>query len=110
MIEYDADVLRRYASKLYVQAFILMVVWGLMGLAVGFIVEAIVPASLLRSRSDQAVLADCLLVACAIIGLLLGWAKYQELRIRAQQILCQVEIEANTRTLAQPKIEQRRIA
>ena len=110
MIEYDEDVLRKYASRLYSQALILMFVWGLMGVAVGFIVQAIVPAVLPRSRNDWPALQDCLLVASAIVGLVLGWAKYQELRIKAQQILCQVEIEANTRALAQPKIERRRIA
>jgi len=91
MIEYDADVLRRYASKPNFQAFILMIGWGLMGVAVGFIVQAIVPAVLPRSRGDWPALQDGLLVASAIVGLLLGWAKYQELRIKAQQISCQVE-------------------
>ena len=117
MIEYDEDVLRNYASRLYVQSVILMLVWGLAGAAVGFLAQEIILMKSLRSLSNQEALAHSSLVACIIVGLLFGWAKYQELRIKAQTILCQVEIEANTRKteantrrLAQPNIEQRRIA
>lgn len=109
MVEYDPEVLKRHADRLYTQAYLLVVIWALMGFIVGAVIHAILP-SVIRSHNDQSDLAVGIWIAASIVGLLIGWARCQDLRIKAQTILCQVEIESNTRAFAQPMAEKRRIA
>ena len=109
MVEYNPEVLKRYADRLYVQAYLLVLVWTLVGAGIGAVISAVVPVRGL-SHDEQSMLAGGLWIGLTVVGFLFGWSQCMSLRIKAQQILCQVAIESNTRVFAQPRAEQRRIA
>lgn len=117
-MQYNSDVLRNHAKGLYVQAAIEILVLTGLGLLIGYgamsvmtpkrienkvVVQPVpygtVPSAALNRDTyhDQ---DDSMKYAPVgvggIIGLLLGVARANSLRVKAQSILCQVAIEENT--------------
>lgn len=96
MVVYDPTILRRYANRINMSADLEILGWSFFGLFLGAIVGAIVsPLKLIDVPSSE------LLYIGALVGVFLGflWGREKAfmLKVQAQQILCQVEIEQNTR-------------
>jgi hypothetical protein len=95
MVKYDADVLQKHAGKLYSRANTIILtatVFGvLIGAASGFFLENVV-----QSGSAPVVIGACGLILGAV-GYSFGSARAFALKLMAQQALCQVQIEMNTR-------------
>lgn len=97
MVQYNRDLLKKYASRLYQQADILAVLYTIAGGVVGSLRATVFNAQNPRKPADEANLVFwCFLVGFALIGLLLGLSRGFQLKVRAQEILCQVAIEENT--------------
>lgn len=101
MANYDESVLLSFANKLYKQAdeavFTTGLLYGIVALIAGFI-GSFVLVTISHSR-DFPVGGVC--IGTAIVGALIGaregYAKSFQLRLDAQKILVQVQIEQNTR-------------
>lgn len=100
---YDSSILQRFADELYRQAR-----WIIFGTVLRYslviFLFVFVGCFVLGTQQPQFALSnDGLVVACilALIGIPLGIEagrkKGFELKLKAQQILCQVQIEENTR-------------
>lgn len=93
MVNYDADILREYASRLYSRAVFIQVAYTFFGGVIG-LVGGIAAQSSMR-------VADNVVFGLAAIAALIGFAWSRErafmLRLEAQQTLCHVQIEENTR-------------
>jgi hypothetical protein len=101
--EYDPKVLQTFADVLYDKAKSLVVVTALRYAAITFVVVWLlvaVGASVVKLGIEPSG-ATVAAVIAAIFGLLLGVdagkIKGFELRLQAQQVLCQMQIELNTR-------------
>lgn len=94
MANYDPKIIEEFAGRLYQQADAMLYKYTLWGIALG-IVPGILP------YLTRGMASNSLLIFGAIIGGFLGWqvgrAKSLELRVRAQSILVQKQIEENTR-------------
>jgi hypothetical protein len=97
MVEYNPNVLKKYANSLYQQAGLIMFCYTGIGVFVGYIVASIFNAATpKRSADDATVILWICIIVCGIVGLIAGYNKGLQMRIRAQEILCQVAIEENT--------------
>lgn len=101
MVEYNERILQRYAERLNSRANRLVVLFGLLGTALGFMgAQLLFPGGqplnpVLRPEAIGAGLLGA--VALGMIGEGLGF-RY---RLEAQRTLCQVQVERNTRKLVQ---------
>lgn len=97
MAEYDEKILVTMANKLYSQASWLLLRYAFFGAALAALVVGI--AAMLQGLEPTN--AACLLTATAGMGALVGAVYANErafmLRLEAQRILVQVQIERNTR-------------
>lgn len=100
MIQYDSKVIFQFADRLYKQAAQVVAsyaaVGGLIGLGIG-------AGAGLMLRAPGGALADGIIVGLFLgaMGYAMGQQKAFELRLQAQQALCQAKIEENTRTRTQ---------
>jgi hypothetical protein len=102
MIEYNPTVLRRHADRLYGLSYVLVVIFGMLGLAVGC-VAAFVLFNFTKPELRPAPNSFWpILGGSTVLGVLVGIARGFALRLKAQQILCQVAIEENTRSPLKP--------
>jgi hypothetical protein len=95
MVEYDEEIIKQYAQNLYAQSKTITMRHFFIGLFAGVIVFGGVCDALLSSY-------DGLIISMgAMVGGFMGYGSGQnrtmELRIQAQQALCQVKMEENTR-------------
>ncbi len=95
MVEYDAKFMTEQASKLYEQAKAIIPAHFFIGLLVGLIVFSEF-SNLLIGTFDFLIVAIGVLIG-GFMGLGSGYNKSSELRLRAQELLCQVKLEINTR-------------
>jgi hypothetical protein len=96
-IAYDPTVIQTFAARLYTQANSIVAVWTALGLfggaALGFAFAGI------SDLSDQSATFTVMgAVILAAIGYSHGSSKAFALKLQAQIALCQVQIEANTRS------------
>jgi hypothetical protein len=102
LIQYDQEVLRAYAQWLYNRASWILLAYLLAGMALGAALGYL-PTILwyLRSANDTRAPSSILVVPGIILfgGVFawLGHAKGFAYRVKAQIVLCQVQIEINTR-------------
>jgi hypothetical protein len=100
-IQYDPNVLQKYADQLYSHARWVVVLWALWGFLLGFAASGIL-AWVLVSRSPGAPPGAWILLLWLVglaLGLAYGRGKAFQFRLEAQRTLCQVQIERNTRPL-----------
>jgi uncharacterized membrane protein len=101
MAEYDPAVLLQYTDRLYSQAKWSAFKYGFVSLFFGALVTGIVVAFVPTTKNfgadnaGQAVLV--MAVVIGLIGAARGWEKAFMLRLEAQRVLCQLQIERNTR-------------
>jgi hypothetical protein len=100
MVAYDANVIVQFADRLYRQAQRMAVAYAVRG----FVLGALVGFGVLAVSRIAGLATGELVLTSGFLGLLgaaLGWSIGRErafsLRLQAQQALCQVQIEANTR-------------
>jgi hypothetical protein len=105
MVRYDPDIIVQYAASLYAQARSIIVTSTLAGIVLGGGVMAGVGnalATLLRTDA----LPSALVAAAvgAVVGGMIGYSRGRArafwYMLQAQEALCQVQIEANTRNAA----------
>lgn len=94
-IAYDSEVLNKVAAALYAQAQTVEVLYAAAGLGVG-VVGGYASQQMLASGSNLAVVAVVALVG-TLLGVVAARSKALALRAQAQTLLCQVQIEQNTR-------------
>jgi len=89
MVEYDVSIIQKFANRLYRQARIVIFVFTIVGIGVGFYAGYVISEEIIPG------VVGALLVG--LIGLLLGSQRAFQLRLMAQTALCQAMIEQNTR-------------
>jgi hypothetical protein len=94
-VQYEPKVIEEFAASLYAQADSIIVGYSLLGVLVGGAGGYVV--GMLPWFSTIATVFGFLLGG--LVGFVTGKAKAFNLRLQAQQALCQVRIEANTRAL-----------
>ena len=87
-LDYDADIIREFAAKLYIRARSLAAGYSFIGGFLGGIVGG-------TSGNDAAVVLS--VVVFATIGFMIGREKAFAMKLEAQIALAQVQIERNTR-------------
>ena len=99
-VSYDRVVLMKYASKLYAQANALILLWALiLGLAGGVAGKVVSPRF-----TDWTGVG---FVVGLMLGAVFGVSRAFILKVEAQKIMCQVEIESHLDSLSEPLRQQR---
>ncbi len=106
MIEYDAQVIQKFAADLYRRASTIILKWSLIGLLVGIFIGGIFISHIAAQFGIYMRSGDMLgVIAGGAIGLLIGYNigsnKAFWLKLQAQTALCQVQIEKNTARIPQ---------
>ena len=107
MAEYNAQIIREHADKLYSKASSIVLTYtaggAILSAALGYFIALVVLMASAKARGSQG--ADDVQTLFTIVGLFLGavggyWIgseKAFSLRLQAQMALCQMKIEENTR-------------
>lgn len=101
-MNYDPEIIRAFAAQLYRRANQIVLNYTCAGFAVGALSVLLACLTLVRAALEVALgigFAGGLVVALVARGI--GERKAFALRLQAQQALCQVEIELNTREIEQ---------
>lgn len=96
MVQYDSELLYRFAGKMYAWAVVVVVFWCLVGGVGGGIVGKQLAAG--GPKGAEAGVIIGVLVGLAF-GFMIGQSIAFWIRLKAQLVLCQVAIEENTRSL-----------
>jgi hypothetical protein len=105
--KYDASILQQYADERYAQANWIIVstalVYGFVTFGVCFILST--GGNFFRSNYHLSIQPGVLLVALigAAVGVAAGRRKAFKLKLEAQTLLCQRQVELNTRAAARPE-------
>jgi len=94
-MEYDPKVIKESASRLYDQSKSIIPAHFFIGMLFGLLIFAEISQLLLRDF-DFLIIAIGVLTG-AVMGLGSGRNKADELKVRAQELLCQLQIEENSR-------------
>ena len=112
--KYDAAVLQQYADDLYGQArmviFSTAFIYGLVTFGVAFLISS--GAEMFKHpNADLTIQPGVLMIALigAAVGVRVGRTKAFQLKLEAQKILCQRQVELNTRVDAKPDAISRRL-
>ncbi len=98
MAEYDAAVLQQYADTLYRKAEWITTKCALAGAVIGGVLALVlIVAGVIRLPIEQGQTAGIGATVAAIIGVLIGQRRSFQYRLLAQTVLCQKQIEYNTR-------------
>lgn len=89
-MQYDDSILVKFAGDLERQAKALVALCALLGCLIGWGLGELAPRINLVERVG-------LILVAILVGVVIGRARALNLRIQAHLILCQVEIEHNTR-------------
>jgi hypothetical protein len=95
MVTYDAQVVQKFADRLYTRAQSIVISCTLLGLLIGLFFGF----GLGQMRIGQAggVLGFAIVALFGVIGYMAGSERAFHLKLQAQLALCQVKIEENTR-------------
>jgi predicted membrane-bound spermidine synthase len=105
-VSYDENVIVTFAERLYRRAATIVILCALLGCIVGAVgVELVAAAARVHSDATNGFAVLFALVA-AVIGVLIGNERAFALRLLAQQALCQVQIERNTRAAMMGRLGQ----
>lgn len=97
-VTYDTNIIDEFATQLYRQADSIVASYTLLGALVGGLVGYMVGNSFGAGSPAAVVFA----LVCAAVGYGLAQPRAFLLRLQAQQALCQVQIEKNTRAPIPP--------
>ena len=98
MAQYDPQVLQKYADKMYASATLILIVAALAGAGFGALMGRSL-ADVLLPTQGQSTTGPTLvgLVIGLLLGVLVGIVASFWYKLRAQLVLCQLQIEINTR-------------
>jgi len=105
--KYDAAILQQYADDLYAQArwviFSTAFLYGLVTFGVTFLISNV--GTVFKSNFNLSLQPGVLLIALigAAVGVSAGRKKAFKLKLEAQTLLCQRQVELNTRGIAKPE-------
>lgn len=106
MVRYDPGILRQFSEKLYSRANVVLVtttmISTLIACAIGFPLGQFVESAF----HAQKVVGTIVMMTGVLglgVGAIIGSQRAFMLRMTAQQVLCQVKIELNTRKIARAK-------
>jgi hypothetical protein len=104
--KYDAAILQQYADDLYAQARSVIAttafIYGLVAFGVAFLLSN--SATFFRSNADFTILPAAVVgLIGAAVGVAAGRRKAFKLKLEAQTLLCQRQVELNTRAAAKPE-------
>jgi hypothetical protein len=101
MVRYSPSVLQKCANMLYMRAIEIIIVYTAIGAGIGWIAAYAYTRAYLNLQHIQ--LTDLPFIAAGVGGALLGaWlgnSRAFALKLQAQVVLCQLEIEKHTRNL-----------
>jgi hypothetical protein len=97
-VRYDASVIQEFADRLYREAASIVIKSTIFGALVGAIV-LVVLAVVVQQRENLGTGAAIGALLGGLVGYSRGESRAFELRLRAQQALCQVQIERHTNVL-----------
>lgn len=102
MVKYEPQVIRQFASKLYRSASLLVILYSVLGFVVGPVAGAGLWSTAgvffrLQFGMSQDGFVLLSLGLFTLLGFSMGQSRAFTLRLQAQQLLCQVQIEENTR-------------
>ena len=97
MTKYDASVIQLLADKLYSKADRVIGFNAIVGVVLGALAGGGFGAAQLGGSTAATVLALVGAVLFGLVGAFIGYGRSFDLRFRAQQALCQMHIESNTR-------------
>ena len=89
-LDYDADIIREFAAKLYLRARSLAAGYTFIGAFLGGLVGG-------ATASEQPTLVWLSIAVFGLIGFMIGREKAFAMKLEAQTALAQVQIEFNTR-------------
>lgn len=98
-VQYDRVVIMEFAERLYGQADSVTLLHTVLGLGVGLMIGIVIARAL-----DLGFIA---VLCCALgggFGYAIGDRRALMIRVRAQMMLCQLQIEANTRAIAEGRM------
>jgi len=95
-VQYDPKIIAQHAEALYRRASRIVFTHGFMGLIVGAVALGVAS----NQSSSSAVLTLVGALLGALLGISIGRGRAFVYQLQAQQALCQVEIELNTRRAA----------
>lgn len=100
-VKYDPSVIQEMADQLYAQARTMVAQSVLLGLLFGSATGGVVALFLSELGPEVGVgLVVTFAALCAALGASSARSKTLSLRLQAQELLCQVQIEVNTRRAA----------
>jgi MFS family permease len=103
MVSFDPQVMHEFAERMYARAGVVVVVssliGALLGSAMGIALAEFVEKNYHAPRAYIAIFCVVGLLGLAF-GVITGQRRAFTLRLEAQKALCQLQIEANTRTAA----------
>lgn len=100
MAKYDSGILQDYADSLYRKAAWVTFWCGIVGAIIGVVIALILAYGVFSAQSaDSSNTAASVVfgIVGALIGVAIGQRRSFEYRLQAQTVLCQMQIEYNTR-------------
>ena len=94
MVEYDPKVIRDYADGLYKQAKSVSTCYFFTGIFLAIIIFSRI-SDILKGDFDFLIIAIGVFIG-AVMGIFAGKNRAVEMKLQAQQALCQVKIQENT--------------
>jgi hypothetical protein len=99
MTNYDPNVLQKEVDRIYSKANGMIYSYGVFGFLVGAVILAVLSQGDFNRASQLDIFSVGLVAVCTLIGAYLGKEAGHRLRVRAQLMLVNMQIEKNTRTL-----------
>ena len=96
MINYDAEVIQKFASRLYTRAAMAAVVSTILGVIIGLVGDPYIVQALPDALAVHCP-ARIFAVVLGLVGLGQGLERGFTLKLQAQTALCQMQIERNMR-------------
>lgn len=94
MVQYDPSVIHKFAQRLYDRALLSTIAWAIGGVVIVGIAGKAMSVSL--NVNDGSLTAVSAVVGL-VVGLMIGSHRSFMLKLQAQQALCLLQIEMNTR-------------
>ena len=97
--QYDPNIIQTFADALYARAASIVATCTICGTLFGIVPLVIVSITGANKSGESGLIFFLILIALlgGLIGFRIGKAKAFDLKLKAQEALCQVQIEKNTR-------------
>lgn len=96
MTDYSPEMLQSFADRLYRRATWTIAEWTAVGVLLGVVLAGL-SASLIHDLTNSSGVIFLVWLVCALGGIAIGREKAFGMKVEAQRLLCQMQIEQNTR-------------